>query len=66
MVNLIDRHDIKKKHKGYTDNELLEYLRQFHEEKGRIPESRDLDNDSKYPCSGTYKKHFGRWNRAVF
>lgn len=56
---------IKSGRKIYTDNELLEYLRRFHKEIGRIPIVADFDNDPKYPSRGTYANRFGSWNNAI-
>lgn len=49
----------------YTDESLLEYLRLFNKEHGKIPESRDFDCIAGYPSSRTYKKRFGKWNKAI-
>lgn len=54
-------------HRRYkcTDDELLEYLRKFYEENGRIPMKRDFINNSRYPCFTSYVNHFGSWNNAI-
>ena len=49
--------------KKYTDNELLEYLRQFYEENGRVPEQLDFNN-LIYPTYKTYHHCFER-NKAI-
>ncbi len=76
--NIINRYPNKKelnnlefeyyKHhsKIYYDNEeLLDYLRQFFEENGRIPVARDFENNPKYPTINTFIKRFGSWNNAL-
>lgn len=52
------------KAKKYADNELLEYLRQFYEENGRVPEQLDFNN-LIYPTYKTYQFRFGSWNSAI-
>lgn len=49
----------------YTDKELLEYMRQFDKENGRIPVANDFNNNPKYPNCGTYVNRFGSWNNAI-
>lgn len=52
-------------HASYTDNELLNYLRQFYNETGKIPTETDFKKNKKYPSYATYKKHFGGWQNAL-
>lgn len=56
-----EKYNTKKK---YTDNELLEYLKKFHDENGVSPIIADFDNSSRYPSPGQYKR-FGGWNKAL-
>ena len=66
MMDLIDESDTKSKERyKYTKDELLEYLRQFLEENGRIPANDDFNNNPKYPSFKTYAKSFGSWNGAL-
>lgn len=51
--------------KQYTDNELLEFIRQFNEKNGRPPTENDFNNDRRYPSVPTYQKRFGSWNNAI-
>jgi hypothetical protein len=55
----------KIKRKGYTKKQLLGFIRQFYEENGRIPATRDFSNSPKYPSSRTYHNVFGSWNNAI-
>ena len=48
-----------------TDDELLEYLRQFYKENGRILEQLDFSNNPKYPHYAIYRIRFGSWNKAI-
>lgn len=50
----------------YTDEELLEYPRQFEKENGRPPTERDFNiGDQRYPCANTYIDRFGSWNNVL-
>lgn len=49
----------------YTDDELLEYLKQFYEENGRIPTQIDFANNHDHPHYTTYHIRFGSWNRSL-
>jgi len=49
----------------YTNEELLEYLRQFYKEYKRIPVRRDFENNPGYPYYKTYTKRFGSWSNAL-
>lgn len=57
--------DINKKEKKYTDKELLDYLKQFYDESGRIPIASDFLNNPEYPHRNTYIKRFESWNNAL-
>lgn len=49
----------------YTDQELLDYLRHFEKENGRVPLAIDFLNNPEYPHSNTFMKRFGSWNDAL-
>lgn len=54
-----------RRNKIYTDDELLNYMKEFYEENGRIPVKNDFVNNPGYPGFSTYQKHFGSWNNAL-
>ncbi len=68
-IELIDKNDISsykgQRRKKYSDNELLEYLKRFNDEKGRPPTEKDFENNPEYPGSKTYQIRFGSWNNAL-
>lgn len=45
----------------YSDEELIEYLKELYTELGRTPRKRDLKKYSESP----YRKHFGSFNNAL-
>lgn len=49
----------------YTNRQLLEYLKKFYEDNGRVPFHYDFNNNPKYPSFNTYIDHFGSWNSAI-
>ena len=49
----------------YTNEELLEFLRQFYIENGRSPEQLDFNKNPGYPNYGVYRVVFGSWNSAI-
>lgn len=53
------------KHTDISDNELLEFLTQFHNKNGLIPSSCDFKNNPEYPSYGTYVNRFGSWTNAL-
>lgn len=55
----------KDKRDKYTDQELLDYPRQFYEKYGRSPTIRDFDNNPDYPSSKTCQNRFGNWNDTL-
>lgn len=76
--NIINRNPSKEKLKGleeelekcgnrptYTDEELLNYLRQFYKENGKIPTQRYFANNPEYPNFVTYVRRFGSWSNAL-
>lgn len=49
-----------------SDNDyLLEFLRQFYRENGKIPVVKDFNKNSKYPNYNVYVRRFGSWNNAI-
>lgn len=52
-------------HASYTDEQLLNYLKQFYNETGKAPTETDFRYNKKYPSITTYIKHFGSWNKAL-
>jgi len=67
MIELVDEDEIIKQRKQgrYTNEELLNYLKEFYEEKGKVPAAIDFSNNPKYPCSVTYQMRFNSWNNAL-
>lgn len=53
------------RNKNYTDEELLNYLKQFYEENGRVPIHIDFNANPNYPSFSNYFKYFGSWNRSI-
>lgn len=51
--------------KIYTDNELLNELKRFYKNTGKIPSSRDFIHNKNYPGSATYIHRFKTWNNAL-
>lgn len=51
--------------KGYTDEELLNFLVQFDKENGRVPMQLDFNGNPRYPSFMTYHNRFGSWNKAL-
>ena len=51
--------------KIYTDNELLNYLKNFYKENKKIPVRRDFNNNPEYPGYKTYERFFGSWSAAL-
>ncbi len=51
--------------KNLSDDELLNFLIQFHNETGLIPTSNYFNDGSKYPTYGTYVNRFGSWTNAL-
>lgn len=49
----------------YSNEELLNSLKFFYQENGRVPVQRDFVNNSEYPSYVTYAKRFGSWNNAL-
>lgn len=50
----------------YTDDDLLNLLKQFYKETGKIPSRTDFRNNlDRYPSPVTYDNRFGNWNSAL-
>ncbi len=53
-------------HNRYTDEELLELLRNFYRKFKRVPTAEDTRKIKDYTASSyTYQKRFGTWNNAI-
>lgn len=50
---------------GYSDEELLETLRELADDLGRLPRIRDLRGDESLPSIRPFVDHFGAWTNAV-
>lgn len=50
---------------GYTDKELLNYLKDFVKENGRSPVRRDFIGNPEYPNYQIYRKRFESWTNAL-
>lgn len=48
-----------------SENEILDIMKQFYKEKGRVPTARDFGNDHKYPSIYSIVKVCGSWNNAL-
>lgn len=51
--------------KSYTKDECIDKIKQFVEDYGRIPQSRDLIGNPKYPSFGTLQNLFGSLSEAI-
>lgn len=51
--------------KFYADNELLNYLKEFHDKNGKPPTHTDFTNNPRYPSFDTYRYRFGGWEKAL-
>lgn len=49
----------------YTDERLIELLKEYCNEYGKIPSKTDIKKNPKYPSDNTYFKHFGTWTNAL-
>lgn len=65
ISGLLDKRKITRTGNTYTDEDLLEYLKNFEKENGRSPKADDFNNSSIYPGFTTYQRRFGRWNNAL-
>jgi len=51
--------------KPYTNEELINYIKDFYNLYNRIPKARDFRNNKDYPNCATYYNKFGSWNNAI-
>lgn len=49
----------------YTDEELLDALRELAEQLGRTPKNDDVDALPDFPGRKAFSNHFGTWNNAL-
>lgn len=63
-AGLYDKKKIRGK-KAYADVDLLNYLKEFYQERGKVPAERDFMNNPGYPGLSTYQIRFGSWNNAL-
>jgi hypothetical protein len=54
-----------KSRERYTNEELLDFLREFDKENGIVPVRTDFVNNPEYPSFMTYQRQFGSWNKAL-
>jgi hypothetical protein len=59
------QNEYHEKFNGYTDDQLLNYLKLFYEKYGEVPMKRDFDHHPDYPGSNVYHTRFGSWNNAI-
>ncbi len=53
------------KYNKYTDESLLQYIRDLHEQHGKVPQALDFKGNPLNPSPMTYTRHFGSWSKAV-
>jgi hypothetical protein len=58
-------HKLLKKQPKYTDDQLLDFPKQFFKKYGKIPISRDFNNNPNYPNISTFIRRFGSWNNTL-
>lgn len=51
--------------KKYSDQELIDAIKRFHEEHGRQPYYKDLGNKNGFPSPIIYQIRFGSWSNAL-
>ncbi len=49
----------------YTDEQLIDKLKEYVIKYGKVPTQIDIDKNPGYPSVGTYQRHFGSWNNAL-
>lgn len=52
-------------HGNYTNDELIELLREKAERDGRVPTRRSVNADSDMPSATAYCSRFGSWNKTL-
>lgn len=55
----------REKYEKYTDDELLNYPKDFAEKNGKPPTTGDFTNSPKYPSVVAYQKRFGSWSNML-
>lgn len=55
----------REKYEKYTDDELLDYPKEFKKENGMPPTTRDFTNNPKYPSVVVYQKRYGSWSNML-
>lgn len=61
LARLWEKRDLSR----YANEQLLDYLRQFYEEKGRPPAIQDFTTNQRYPGFMVYVRRFGSWENAL-
>lgn len=56
---------INKSINKYSDEQLLNFIRQWVEENGDVPSTRDFNRSEIYPSEQTYARRFGSWVSAI-
>lgn len=59
------KRNLSKVKRIYSDQYLIQCLRDFSSEYGRSPTATEFDNSKKYPGHKNYDKRFGSWNKAL-
>jgi sulfur relay (sulfurtransferase) DsrC/TusE family protein len=49
----------------YTDDELIDYIREFYSNYNRIPSYSDFSKNPEYPSARTYSDRFGSWKNTI-
>ncbi|MFQ6009652.1 MAG: homing endonuclease associated repeat-containing protein [Candidatus Aenigmatarchaeota archaeon] len=63
--NALKEAGLERKNYNYSDEELVDILKKKHEEAGKSPTAREIDEDKSIPSSNTYISRFGSWNKAL-
>lgn len=50
---------------SYSDLELLNYLKKYKDQFGRVPSSSDIQKEKGYPSAGTFVYRFGSFKKAL-
>ncbi|RYC75108.1 homing endonuclease associated repeat-containing protein [Candidatus Nanosyncoccus alces] len=53
------------KNAGYSDEEMLNLLRDKAERDGKVPSRREVEADPDMPSATTYRAHFGSWENTL-
>lgn len=49
----------------YSKEKLIEKIKEFVQQEGRIPTKKEFANNPSYPDYVTYRDYFGTWNNAI-